>query len=676
MHQIDGKKVHFWGQLVIFWVQLDEIGPRFWRRSMPHFSPKIIRRHTRQKSGRPTDSKGERFSLQGIRWRFPRDLNQAEVETRIVRLRALWKDHERFCQTIVFLNHETCLHSDIRWLEDTIRFVQDQDPQSPSVPTHAGYSDCDFSPITHAKLNHEISESTWLQRTIKQKGIRRVPIEVQWSPLSLWIADQIRLGISPIKLPPIKELVASVCHENQFDYRFICLAKFLYRIQGDYPQFIEQANPFEAFSLVQSLTSVYPSVPWVMHDHQARLMMQVEDQTLKETIQTIRTISTSLPHDTEMPSEPQIRIPGTFHQALKCYSVKRRDDFIVGDTFNGSGHHMLGLVENFEKRQPDMPLADLDFPGCQQIYDFWRNRPQNLKTGEALSAKHCSSHIGELDRFFRWLHTTPQFSWRRPDDFDLINRKVKRLDSDRRSIQNIELKTFHIEHLALLYKHALPSERLNIVWCLNCAHGAAEIGRVEWGDLFLGQPHPWIKEGLKYPARSNDSWCGLLRPKTDVIGWWWLWPETVQLVKWWRNELQTTLKRDLQSSERMMLSSTGSPLYRDSSRNAQTAFGNQWSRLFKRVEKMEGKNAVPKLPFGKLRDQMSNWLGSDENQAVLASTALAHGIPHKGDKLLYKHYSNRPWAHLFQKQQEFREVLQPMFDQCPNSEAWPLKFDE
>jgi hypothetical protein len=63
---------------------------------------------------------------------------------------------------------------------------------------------------------------------------------------------------------------------------------------------------------------------------------------------------------------------------------------------------------------------------------------------------------------------------------------------------------------------------------------------------------------------------------------------------------------------------------------------------------------------------MSNWLGSDENQSVLASTALAHGIPHRSDKLLYKHYSNRPWARLFAAQKEYRRVLQPMFDLQPD----------
>jgi hypothetical protein len=88
--------------------------------------------------------------------------------------------------------------------------------------------------------------------------------------------------------------------------------------------------------------------------------------------------------------------------------------------------------------------------------------------------------------------------------------------------------------------------------------------------------------------------------------------------------------------------------------------------LLKRVRKIEGKDALPKLPFGTLRDQMSNWLGGDENQAVLASVALAHGVPHKGDRLLFKHYSNRPWAQFFQKQLEYRQLLQPLFDAVPD----------
>jgi hypothetical protein len=248
----------------------------------------------------------------------------------------------------------------------------------------------------------------------------------------------------------------------------------------------------------------------------------------------------------------------------------------------------------------------------------------------------------------------------------LIETKVKRLPSDRRSIQDIDLKTFSVEHLKLIYKHAMPAQRLKLVWCLNCSHGAAEIGRVEWEDLFLNQPHPWTNEGLKFDSDENDSWCGLLRPKTDVVGWWLLWPETVQLIEWWNAELEQRLKRELKPSERMLLTDKGANLYRDSSRNAQSSFSNEWSRLLSRVAKAEGKDAVPSLPFGTLRDQFSNWLGSEQNRAVIASVALAHGIPHKGDKLLFKHYSNRPWAHLFEAQKDYRQHLQPMFDEVPD----------
>ena len=377
-------------------------------------------------------------------------------------------------------------------------------------------------------------------------------------------------------------------------------------------------------------------------------------------------ISTAAKVRSQKPSSKSIPlIPGTFHEAVREYVKKRTDGFNKGDEFDGSGHSMVGLAENFEKRQPDVPLATLDFTRCQEIYDFWRNRPPNLRTGKPLSFKHCTSHIGELSRFFKWLHTSDKFAWRRPDDFDLLDTKVQRLRSDRRSIHDIEIKTFTVDHLQLIYKHALPTERLKLVWCLNCSHGAAEIGRVEWEDLFLDQPHPWAKEGLKVASGESDSWCGFLRPKTDVVGWWWLWPETVELVQWWKTDLERRLNRELELAERILLTKTGANLYRDSSRNAQSAFSNEWSRLIKRVAKEEGKDAVPPLPFGTLRDQMSNWLGSDKNRAVLASVGLGHGIPHKGDKLLYKHYSNRPWTEFFEAQKEYRQHLQPVFANEP-----------
>lgn len=615
---------------------------------------KLTRSHDRQKRRRKVAGQAERFYLQGARWRFPSEIGLGEVEVRIGGLRALWGEQEAFCQSAVLLNLEAASHLDGFSLDDAVAFV------------NAGVRPNRASGVELAaeSLPGLSARPSWLEKTIETKGIVKAAQQGAWSPLALWIAEQIRLGVQPVRLPPWSELIASVCWDGKIEFRFRCLADIMLQPSEAHPSRTEQLSSRDALALHRSLMRVFPSVPWAMHEHQIEEVVRIHEQQARESLSAVADIKPDATHPPELLARLS-GVPGTFHEALRSYAKKRRADFTKGGEFDGSGHHMLGLVDNFSKRQPDVPLSRLDFAACQKIYDFWRNRPLNVRTQQPLSAKHCSGHLGELDRFFKWLHTTPEFSWRRPDDFDLIDRKVKRLDSDRRSIHAIELKTYQVEHLALLYKHALPNERLKMLWCLNCSQGAAEIGRVEWADLYLEQPHPWGKEGLKYQASSNDSWCGLLRPKTDVIGWWWLWPETVRLVQWWREELQRVLKRQVQPTERMLLTKTGEPLYRDSSRNAQTGFANEWSRLFSRVVKAEGKNVVPKLPFGTLRDQMSNWLGSDENEAVLASTALAHGIPHKGDKLLYKHYSNRPWAQLFQKQREYRQVLQPMFNVAP-----------
>ncbi len=609
---------------------------------------KITRRHNRQKSSRSTDTKGERFFLQGKRWRFPRGLSPQEVESRITRLRELWSDHECFCLSQVFVDPVVLSGlPDFTVEEEAKRFLK----QQTSVAASSHESDTPASTGAWSPFGS----------SGRNGGVTAGDKTAEWSPLALWIADQIKQGVQPVPLPSLPELLNSVFRGDQVDYRFGNIAQLLSGPPESHPSTTSELRWQDAFKLLNRLTEVYPSVPWTMSQHHIDETAQFHEQAAKEAI-----VTTARVRSQKRPSPDIPLISGTFHDAVREYVKKRTADFTKGDAFDGSGHHMIGLAENFLKRQPNVPLAMLDLTRCQEIYDFWRNRPSNLKTQEPLSFKHCSSHIGELKRFFIWLHTTPKFSWRRPIDFDLIVTKVKRLPSDRRSIKDIEIKTFTVEHLKLLYKHALPAQRLKIVWCLNCSHGAAEIGRVEWEDLFFNQPHPWTSEGLEIASSDSDSWCGLLRPKTDVVGWWWLWPETIQLVQWWKVDLGGRLQRELKPSERMLLTDKGTSLYRDSSRNAQTSFANEWARLLDRVTKAEGKGAVPRLPFGTLRDQMSNWLGSDQNRAVLASVALAHGIPHKGDKLLYKHYSNRPWAHLFEAQKEYRDLMQPIFAEVPD----------
>lgn len=71
---------------------------------------------------------------------------------------------------------------------------------------------------------------------------------------------------------------------------------------------------------------------------------------------------------------------------------------------------------------------------------------------------------------------------------------------------------------------------------------------------------------------------------------------------------------------------------------------------------------------------MPDWLGGEQANPIVASVALCHGIPHKGDKLLYQYYSNRPWAALFQAQRDYRQHLLPVFESVadPLMEPDPL----
>ena len=166
----------------------------------------------------------------------------------------------------------------------------------------------------------------------------------------------------------------------------------------------------------------------------------------------------------------------------------------------------------------------------------------------------------------------------------------------------------------------------------------------------MNQDHPWRSQGLQIDPGGN--WTGFLRHKTDVVGWWHLWPETVELVKQWKPEAERILSRKVNDSDRIILTESGEPMYKDKSKNAQSKFATEFKEL--RIA-----TNVSNLPFGTLRNQLSDWISTKQGDAVAASVALAHGIPHKEDKLLFAHYCNRPWKKLFDYQMMYREILFP-----------------
>lgn len=492
---------------------------------------------------------------------------------------------------------------------------------------------------------------------------RRICRDVEWTDIALWAAERFKQGELRITLPPIGEILPSYSDRPWPGRLDLVIGRYTDEDGAcHYPPTVDGLEFDEAKHIYDLMSESFPSVNWLLPAAHSREVIRFHESASRWSLEQLSKARNQAPPD---PSTPLIT--GTFHEALEVFEQKRREDFTMADgTFDGSGHHMLSMIKAMRERQTDFPLAELDFARCQATVDYWRNRPMSPHTETILASKTCGNYIGELTRFFDWLHLSKDFGWRKPPDYGDLNTKVRKLPSDRPSIASMTISTYSVEELTFLYKHAQRFERLLLVWCLNCSHGAAEFGRVEWEDILFREEHPWRAQGLRVETSANDSWCGLVRPKSNVIGWWNLWPETVQLLEWWYGECERNLGRPLKPSDRVVLSEDGTPLYRDESRNAQTSFANKWERLIKRVWKREGEDSLRKLPFGTLRDQLSDWLGGDQAKPVVASVALAHGIPHKGDKLLYRHYANRPWAKLFTAQQDYRRYLQPMFNSLPS----------
>lgn len=505
-----------------------------------------------------------------------------------------------------------------------------------------------------------LMEKIWSDNEAFCIHIGREPV---WTDIALWAANCIKKGDARIPLPPIDDILASY-GDARWNTRIqlIIDRRTDDELRTNYPPTVDGLEWDEALAMFDVLCERFPSVNWQVPAAHSNEIIRSRETQARWSLEQVALVKNSQPPDPLTPL-----IVGTFHEALTAYEEKRRKDFTSAEGFDGSGHHPIGLICKMRERMEDFALAELDLTRCQRQFDFWRDRPENLKSAKRLplNKKTCKNYLGELGRFFEWLHLSNQFAWRKPADFGSLERHIRSLPSDRRSKHIIEIDTFSVDELKILLIHATVFERFLLVWCLNCAHGAAEMGRVAWEDVFLHTEHPWVKQGLQVETSKEDSWCGFLRPKSDVLGWWLLWPETVKLLEWWRSERLRLKKRDLSDAERVLITKNEQSLYRDESKNAQSGFANAWSHLTDRV----GRNSEIKVryrAFGTLRNQLSNWLGGEQAKAIVASVALCHGIPHQGDKLLFKHYSNRPWAALFQAQREYRQYLAPMFDAVPD----------
>ena len=379
---------------------------------------------------------------------------------------------------------------------------------------------------------------------------------------------------------------------------------------------------------------------------------------------------------------PEQLTTGTLHEALDAFA---QDEFYKNNLRAGTereltryGRLRMERIARFKERHSDIPLSALQLDACTDLVRYWANRPptKNRKTkvldGPPVARKTAEHHIKELFSFFGWLDATDRFRWPKPRGMKRINRKIAEFPEEQ-TLSAVQKKTYAVEELAKLNRHATPVERLLLYVAVNCGMGAAELGRLTVDDFLFDHKHEYA-DHLSFESSKADNFIRLLRRKTGVFGEWLLWPETVEMVRWGFS------RSDALSSNLLFVSQKGRPWYDESaSRNPQAKFTNVFNRLIYRIQKSDP--SFRRLSFGSLRKTLPSLLRA-RHSSEMASICLAHGSTFKGDELL-DCYTDKPFGRFHQQMREAHSMVDAMFDAvegdptaAPPQQYIPLKVRE
>jgi hypothetical protein len=428
--------------------------------------------------------------------------------------------------------------------------------------------------------------------------------ESTWSPAALSFAEQIASGKGTVEYSP-----------------------------GEYHRTIDYAQYGEVFKkLFPSLAeNLVPSEPAIYAESVDRTRAMIEKRTKKlfDELDEIGALAAAK-------VSPHKLIAGSFHEALDAYRsmIERDGERLEDGTLKLAQRKRLETAARLKEHHADFPLYELTFDKCKQLVDYWRNRP--LTKRKSRFKKHSARHhVAELFAFFKWLDVSDLFQWEMPRGVLTLKRNVVRLEADQKK-SVVSKPVYSPAELAIIATHATQWERLALLVGLNCAMGAAELGRLTTDCILLGHEHEHA-ERLEFQSTVADSFERTLRPKTNVFSEHWLWPETADMLRWARKRSES-LGTDL-----VFVRTSGQRMYDESSNNPQSPFANLWKRLLNRVKKHEGEK-FRWLPFGTLRDTLPDMLRHRYGDE-LASLCLAHGTPSGADSLL-DCYGNRPYGRL------------------------------
>jgi len=317
----------------------------------------------------------------------------------------------------------------------------------------------------------------------------------------------------------------------------------------------------------------------------------------------------------------------TLHSAIDAYveylhRVHRTPEQAISQTGKKQGERAVRL----KSHHPDFPLYDLTAKKIEDVLRYWEKRPLHADE-KRYSRDTCKNQLILIRAFLRWLHRS-DIPWKLPPDYLFPRMKIEWMPSEVSG--EIKKRTFTMEQVGILWKHATPLERVFIALGINCGFGAGEIGTLA-------------------EAEVNGSLIKRLRHKTKVFGAWWLFPITRSAIEWARKRKEVLGF----TSDYLLVSDSGQPYNAVTvGNNNNQKIRNSWNRLIKRV-KVENRD-FPKLSFGKLRKTASSWIrriGDGE----ISSIFLTHGKA--TDDPLLDVYADRHFRKLFKCQQRIWKKL-------------------
>ena len=475
-----------------------------------------------------------------------------------------------------------------------------------------------------------------LWQAIESKSEQR---KAHWDDSAWPIAKAIEKGSNSISIPRLSEPrrggwftpPTGTCFERDDDY-----ARRLQGLQTKYPFLVFIPEDEEAFQRgvqlkVELANANLDRLDSEAHDHR---------QTLSKFGQPARLVGQ------------------TIHQAIDAYIEWVKKDYRQDENFvSPNGMAKIRMMKTVRRICDDVDIGSLGYDAVEGMFRLLRKRPIAKRSGEKMKPKTAKNIVGELGRFFRWLHRSEEFDWKKPDDFAEINKKVE-IAADEVKVRQV--KTYSIDELGLLYEYATPMDRVFLLLALNCGFGVAEMARLRAEEVIVS-PNA---DGAIEP----NTLIRIVRPKSGVPGEWRLWPHTAKLLAWTLERRKTQAKYE--PSARLLLNDNGEQydkLTKGNNRNQQIP--NAWDRLSTRIQ--EDHSTFPSLSFGKLRKTTGNLVRSVAGDEV-ASLFLCHGKPVNDDALLDA-YTNRPFSRVQEALLSLGSLLQPMFERVGDPTEVPKK---